>query len=98
MTTKEPQFVIVQWLDAWGKEEDEATLDDAHESHKATPMETAGWLLRDDAKGVSVFCERYGDSPRYRGRTFIPRSMVVEVQPYKLTKPRKPKELATVQA
>lgn len=86
----EPQFVIVKWLDAWGEETSEATVANAHEAHRAVPMETAGWLLRQDETGVSIFCERCTEKAEYvyRGRTFIPTGMIVSVTPYKLSKPR----------
>lgn len=87
----EPSFVICKWLDAYGEETAEATMASAHEGHKPVPMETAGWLLKHDAVGVSLFCERCTEKSEYvyRGKTFIPAGMVVEVTPYKLTKPRK---------
>lgn len=93
----EPQFVICSWLDAYGDATEEATVDNAHQQHKAVRMETAGWLLRQDAHGVSLFNERCidGNEVVYRGKTFIPHGMVVKVQPFKLTKPRPPKPPAT---
>lgn len=95
MTNKivEPPFAICRWMDAWGDETGEATVANAHETHKATPMETAGWVLKDDQDGVSIFCERCTEKSEYvyRGRTFVPRGMVVELVKYKLTRPRLPK-------
>lgn len=89
-----PKFVIVSWLDAWGEETGEATMANAHEAHKAVPMETLGWLLRQDDKGVSVFCERCTEGKEYvyRGRTFIPTGMITKIEEFKLTKPRKAKQ------
>ena len=86
-----PTFVIVSWLDAYGDATEEATLANAHQQHKAVRMETAGWLLREDEHGVSIFNERCidGNEVVYRGKTFIPKGMVVAVQPFKLSKPRK---------
>lgn len=86
----EPPFAIIRWRDAWGEETGEATVANAHEAHRAVPMETAGWLLKQDDAGVSIFCERCTEGREYvyRGRTFIPTGMIVEVIHYKLTKPR----------
>lgn len=86
----EPLFVIVSWLDAYGDSTEEATVANAHQQHKAVRMETAGWLLRQDEHGVSIFNERCidGNEIVYRGKTFIPHGMVTGVQPYKLSKPR----------
>lgn len=90
----EPPFVIVKWLDAWGEETGEATLANAHEAHKAVPMETAGWLLKQDDAGVSIFCERCTEKSEYtyRGRTFIPRGMIKSVEDFPPKRKRKPKK------
>jgi hypothetical protein len=95
--TKDPQFVLCRWLDAWGEETKEATVASAHEGHRAVPMETIGWLLRQDDKGVSIYCERCTEAKEfvYRGCTFIPTGMIVEVIPFKLTKVRKPSSCPT---
>ena len=85
-----PPFCIVLWDDAWGAKVDEVSLELAHEAHRPTPMETAGWLIHEDEKGVSVCNERYSELKKdYRGRTFIPASMIIEIQFINLTKPRK---------
>jgi hypothetical protein len=87
----EPQFVSCLWLDAWADAHDSVTQADAKDKHKATLMETLGWLLVDDEAGVSLFSERCLDKgdEMYRSRTFIPRQMIKSVTPYNLTKPRK---------
>jgi hypothetical protein len=84
-----PVLVLCVWDDAWGDAHESVTITDADLRHKATVMQTVGWLLRDDEKGVSLFNERCLDQGEesYRGRTFIPRAMVKSVTP--VVKPRK---------
>jgi hypothetical protein len=67
-------LVTVEWNDAWGSKDDEVTLEDVASSHKPTIVRTIGWLVYEDAEGVSVFNETY--EGKYRGRTFIPRAMI----------------------
>jgi len=81
--TKLP-LVVVEWDDAWTTETP-ATLD-GHLVHKPERVTTIGWLLKDDEIGVQLANEFYDET--YRGRTFVPRAMVVKVTPFKLTKPR----------
>jgi hypothetical protein len=76
-------LVVVEWDDAW-QTETPATLRDF--VHKPERITTIGWLMKDDEVGVQLANEFYDDT--YRGRTFIPRAMVVKVTPYALTKPR----------
>lgn len=84
------EMVKVLWLDAWIDTEAFVTLDAVHAKHKPMPIETIGWLLVDDEKGVSVANERcLEDEGSYRGRTFIPRAMIVKVEPFK--KVRRPR-------
>ena len=82
-------LVIVTWHDAWTNELG-VTVEDVRASHKPMVVRTIGWLLLDDEVGVSLANEHFDDES-YRGRTFILRSMVVDVQPFTLTKPRKRK-------
>ncbi len=88
---KEPRFVSVAWTDAWADGVDDVTMDKVHEKHKAIAMETRGWLLLDDETGVSLFYERAGDRSSYRGRTFIPRGMVVSVSDFPAKRIKKAK-------
>lgn len=83
------RLVVVEWLDAWTKDEG-AALDDAKGSHAPTVVHTIGWVLYEDEVGISLANEYYDDY--WRGRTFIPRGMIKEVIPFKLSKPRKKKE------
>jgi len=77
------KFVAVQWWDAWADAHESVSPEDAHQKHKATLMETRGWLLCDDEKGVSIFNERCLDEGdgSFRGRTFVPRAMIHSVEP-----------------
>ena len=79
-------LVVVVWLDAW---QSETAVSLESFEHKPERITTIGWLMRDDEHGVQLANEYYGHT--WRGRTFIPRAMVVDVAHYKLTKPRKPK-------
>ncbi len=75
-----PKFVFVFWNDAWGNSVDDVHPDDVDASHKPKPMVSAGWLLRDNDVGMSIFSEKSVEDGFYRGRTFIPRAMIVEVR------------------
>lgn len=79
-------LVVVEWDDAW-QSETPATL--AHFVHKPERITTIGWLMKEDDVGVQLANEFYDDT--YRGRTFIPRAMIVGVTRYGLSKSRKPK-------
>lgn len=83
MKVEEPPYCIVIWDDAWSDSVGTATTKDAGDLHKAAHYETRGWVLVDDDRGVSVFPERCLDDGEvhYRGRTMIPRSLIVSVTP-----------------
>lgn len=87
------RFVTVTWLDAWAEGVDDATVDNVHEKHKPVEMETRGWLLKDDDVGVSIFYERCLSPLSYRGRTFIPRGMIVKVEDFPTIKPKRVRRL-----
>jgi hypothetical protein len=72
-------LVIVTWNDACGST---TKVYDEHRDHKATVMTTVGWLLKADQEGVSIACESYIEEgiAQYRGHTFIPLGMLVQVQ------------------
>lgn len=82
-----PQIVILTWSDAWGDTTGVVSLKDVLDNHRPETIHTIGWLLRDDEVGVSLANEKCSDAT-YRGRTFVPRGMVVSLQPYKLTVPK----------
>jgi len=90
----EPPYIICIWEDAWGDATTGVTLKDVNDTHKATQMETRGWLLLEDEKGISIATERCldpGQETYYRGRSFILKAMIKSITPVKLVKPRKPK-------
>lgn len=88
-----PQFCIVIWDDAYGKGADYVSLQNVHEAHHPTVMKTLGWVLKDDSVGVSIANECCMDDGEdyYRGYTFIPRSLIKSVTPFKLSRPRRKK-------
>lgn len=91
-----PEIVKVCWRDAWVSGTEPINLEEVHLKHRPMLMTTLGWLLMEDEDGVSVANEQYVDDDgleTYRGRTFIPRGMVISVEPMrKPKKPRKPRE------
>lgn len=89
-----PPYVIIVWDDAWGDATAVVTLKDVEAKHRPTVMQTIGWLLKEDEKGISLANERCLDlgDEGYRGQTFIPRSLVRSVTPFKVSIPRKKKE------
>lgn len=86
-----PPYCVVIWDDAWSDAVNATSQKDAPDLHKAARYETRGWVLVDDARGISIFPERCLDDGdvSYRGRTFIPRSLVVAVTEVTLKTPRK---------
>lgn len=85
---KQPDFVIVEWHDAWADNEEFVKTDKVDENHKPAVIETAGWLLVDNEVGLSIFNERAPQEGCWRGRTFVPRGMLVSLERVKLTKAR----------
>ena len=70
-------FVMVSWNDAWKDSTTDSTFEDADEASEPVQCQTVGWLLRDTPKGVLIANE-YSPDGTYRGRTFIPRGMLIE--------------------
>lgn len=91
----EAPFVLVEWDDAWKSSTDDTTFEDAGDSHKPIRCSTVGWLLRDNEVGVQIANE-CSPNGTYRGRTFILRSMVVNVIPIKLPKVRQKKPIPPI--
>jgi hypothetical protein len=87
MNIPELPLVLVIWEDANTGNDDAVSLDNVDAYHKPTIVKTLGWLLKRDDRGVTVVNEFY-DSV-FRGRTYIPAKMIMEVVPYNLSKPRK---------
>lgn len=83
-----PPFVEVEWDDAWKAATDDATMENAGDSHRPIKCFTRGWMLRDDEKGVQLANERSPDGT-FRGRTFVPRPMVIDVSPWPKPKPKR---------
>lgn len=85
-------LVLVYWNDAHGKAPgwaDELSPQDL--VHQPMPIITVGWLLKDDALGVSIACEKTsGDT--YRGHTFVPRHMVRGITVIRKRVPDEPKQ------
>lgn len=75
-----PTLVSLRWTDAHGTATNTYEL---HElPHKALEIVTYGLLLRDDADGVSIAAEDCGGGC-YRGVTFVPAALIVEIKPLK---------------
>lgn len=83
-------FAIVVWDDAHGSALEDVTLESIQNEHNPLIMTSVGWLLAEDEKGVSIANERYvyDGRERYRGHSFIPRSLVRSCTPMKLVRPR----------
>lgn len=79
-------LVLVEWDDACHFDSG-ATMRDVLASHKPERVTTLGWMMVDDAIGIMLASEFYDDM--YRGRTLIPRAMVVKVTPVKLAKEKR---------
>ena len=75
---KVPPIVAVRWNDAHCT--GPTTTYELHElPHKSLEITTYGLLLRDDAAGVCVASEHAGVES-YRGITFVPRELVIEIK------------------
>lgn len=94
-TKVKPVLAVVVWWDAWADGGDQTSIADAHEKHRATKMQTIGWILMDDTEGISIFNERCLDQGEevYRSRTFIPRVLIVSTTPINLVSARKKRAL-----
>lgn len=96
MSDSTRKFVSVMWSDAFASRATDAyTAEEV--PHGVFQVETRGWLLKEDATGVSLACETYyNDAEKqweYRGHTFVPAQMVISVTP--IPQPRKRKTLVT---
>jgi hypothetical protein len=87
-------FIAVKWGDAWGDAATTITPQNAHETHKPEVITTFGFLVYENEKGIRLASE-YCDDGSYRGTSFIPRGIVIDVIPIKLSKARKPKKCST---
>lgn len=91
MITDKP-IVIVRWDDAQASSTKVITENDPT-YHQPVVMETLGWLLKDDEKGISVVTEVFFEDGlfNYRGHTFVPRSLVLSSEILKVPTPPKQK-------
>ena len=90
MKPMDKSLVKVVWHDAHAAQG--SAMYAEHEiPHKALVVTTIGWLLRQDAEGVSVANE-YCEDATFRGYTFIPSGMIQTVGAVlRAPRPRKPK-------
>lgn len=86
-----PPLVALRWKDAHGTAVDACAI---HEiPHAAIEITTYGLLLRQDEAGVSIASEECKDGT-YRGITFVPASLVVEIRPVKPARKKKAPDVA----
>lgn len=86
-----PPFVRVEWDDAWADTDEFVTPHAIEKTHRAMRITTMGWLLHEDEHGLSVANEAStdaGGTETYRGRTFIPRGMILSVTRLRVAKIR----------
>lgn len=89
------KFSWVLWLDASSPGATEVfDANDLKDVHEVMPIITSGWVLREDAKGITLGAEYCGGT-EFRGITHIPAPMLVEVLTSAPPRPRK-KPLAPV--
>lgn len=88
-----PVLVKLTWRDAHADSSEVLSRDDVATRHRPALFETVGWLLMDDELGVSVANERCVDAGDevYRGRTFVPRSLIKSIEPIKKKRIKSPK-------
>ena len=79
-------LVCVTWLDAHGSAVSPYTIDEI--PHAAVRVQSYGLLLKQDTVGVSIASE-VCDGDTFRGYSFVPAGLLVDVKPVK--SPRKPK-------
>ncbi len=77
-------IVQVTWIDSHGGSNDQYTEQDI--PHEPAVIKTIGWLLRDDAVGISIANENCDDS-EWRGHTLILRALITNVK-YVTSKPK----------
>lgn len=84
--------VAVRWLDAHARNQAiEYTEDEAKtQYHRAEEVLTLGLLLKEDEKGIQLYCEETGPS-EIRGVNFIPAPMIKEVYRFGFIKPARRK-------
>lgn len=91
MSADHPQLCVVVWDDAWSSGIEVLTVKEIEEKHHPSVMQTLGWVIKSDEKGVSIANERCMDAGDecYRGHTFIPKQLIKSITPFKLASPRR---------
>jgi hypothetical protein len=75
-----PKLAIICWLDAVSPAATHAVnIADIASVHQSLPIQTVGWILFDDDKGITVAGESCQDGD-YRSITHIPRSLITEIR------------------
>lgn len=83
---KQPPRATVWWDDAHSVTLDLYDHSDLEKSHNPYIVGTTGWLLQDDAAGVSIAYsfnveqKELGPKADYRGHHFIPRGMIRRIE------------------
>lgn len=87
---KTPPLVMVTWNDAHS-DLDQAWIQADGFSHAPLRVTTVGWVVHQDAEGITLFSESIVDAETasFRARSFIPRGMIVEISILASKKPRK---------
>jgi hypothetical protein len=88
------KIVAVSWNDAHFNT-DEADASDT--VHRPWVYVTAGILVKSDETGVTI-AQDEGEDGKYRGRTFVPRAMIIqewEIGPVKPKRKRRRKQAET---
>lgn len=86
-------LVRVKWQDAYSGAANRA-FEESEIPHEILDVETIGWLLKDDEKGVSLACEYLSDKT-WRGHTMVPRPMVISVEPLVAPPRKRPRSKAS---
>lgn len=72
--------VSVSWGDAFGDAMQQTWTVEEIASHAPLVVQTVGWLYKEDEIGVTLFTDFIdGDAPSFRGKTFIPRGMIISI-------------------
>ncbi len=79
-------LVKLSWLDAHGSAVGTYSLEEI--PHAPIEVVSYGILLREDEVGVSIASECC-DGDTYRGYTFVPKSLVLKVEPVKRVRKKK---------
>jgi hypothetical protein len=75
LTSHAYPLVLVHWLDAWYDADEQS-----HEDWRADyPVQTVGYLVRDDHNVISIAQEVLPDDEGFRAVTHIPRPMVQQI-------------------